>query len=288
MNTALSIPSKRASLIVFFLLTFALSWSVWIPAALASHGLLPFQLSPNLTSLLGVFGPTVAALILLTVTEGKKGLSALFRRLLLWRVGLHWYGFVLLWPAALSLASSGLAMLFGAPSPDLAHPPILGVSSFPSEIRVAAPLLLVPVLFLQQFFVGSSMGEELGWRGYALPRLQARHSALVASLVLGVLWGLWHLPLFFTQGDARANLSFGWFLVGIVMATILFTWVYNHTQGSLLLALLFHTSTALTSLFLASSATNPVFGFVVNAVVVAIVVIGAGPRSLSRNRQRSA
>jgi len=275
---------KRTTLatLVFFLLTFVLSWSLWIPAALASHGLLAFPLSPNLTSFLGVFGPTLAALILLAVTEGKQGLNALLRRLLFWRVGLHWYGFVLLWPAVLSLASSGLAMLFGAPPPDLAHPPILGTTSFPEELRAGGFLLLVPVLFFQQFFLGSAMGEELGWRGYALPGLLARHSALVASLVLGVLWGLWHLPLFLTQGDTRASLPFGWFLIGIVMTTILFTWVYNHTQGSLLLALLFHTSIALTNLFLSSSATHPIFGCVVNLVVVTIVVIVTGPRNLSR------
>jgi membrane protease YdiL (CAAX protease family) len=123
------------------------------------------------------------------------------------------------------------------------------------------------------------MGEELGWRGYALPRLQARQSALLASIVLGLLSGLWHLPLFLTQGDPRASLPFGWFLIGIVLAAIVVTWVYNHTQGSLLIALLLHTTTALTSSFLSSAATAPVFEVVVQLVAVSIIVL-ATPKHL--------
>ena len=129
------------------------------------------------------------------------------------------------------------------------------------------------------------MGEELGWRGYALPRLQARHSALLASIVLGLLWGLWHLPLFLTQGDARASIPFGWWMAGIVVAAIVYTWVYNHTQGSLLIVLLLHTTTALTSSFLSSAATTPMFEVVVQLVAVGILVLATGPTSLSRQQK---
>src|SRR5437764_13963029 len=111
MHNSLALPAKRLHFIAFFLLAFALSWSVWIPAALASHGLLALQIPPWLTDLLGTFGPSLAALILLSVTTGKKGVTALLRRLLLWRVGLQWYAFVLLWPALVSLAASGFALL---------------------------------------------------------------------------------------------------------------------------------------------------------------------------------
>src|SRR5207249_1526063 len=200
-----------------------------VPAALASRGLLPLQIPPMLTSVLGTFGPSLAAVILFSVTAGKKGVAALLWRLVLWRVSLQWYAFVLLWPAILSLAASGLAMLFGSAAPDFAHPPILRFASLPSEVKGIGLLVLLPIAFLQQFFLGSSMGEELGWRGYALPRLQARQSALLASIVLGLLWGLWHLPLFLTQGDARASIPFEWWMAGIVLAAIVYTWVYNHT-----------------------------------------------------------
>jgi membrane protease YdiL (CAAX protease family) len=287
MHNSLALPAKRLHLVAFFLLAFALSWSVWIPAALASRGLFPLQVSPMLTSVLGTFGPSLAALILLGVTAGKKGVTALLRRLWLWRVGLHWYAFVLLWPALLSLAASGLAVLFGSPAPDFAHPPLLRFASLPPQVNGIGLLVLLPVAFLQQFFLGSSMGEELGWRGYALPRLQARHSALLASIVLGLLWGLWHLPLFLTQGDERASIPFGWFLVSIVLAAIVYTWVYNHTQGSLLIALLFHTTTALTGSFLSSAATTPVFEVGVQLVAVSILVLVTGPTTLSRQHKLS-
>jgi uncharacterized protein len=281
---SLALPAKRIHLVAFFLLAFALSWSVWIPAALASRGLFPLQLSPLLTSVLGTFGPSLAALIVLSVTSGTQGVGSLLRRLLLWRVGLQWYAFVLLWPALLSLAASGLAVLFGGPAPDFAHPPVLRFASLPPEAQGIGLLVLLPIAFLQQFFLGSSMGEELGWRGYALPRLQARHSALLASIILGLLWGLWHLPLFLTQGDSRASVSLGWWLAGIVLAPIIYTWVYNHTQGSLLIVLLLHTTTALTSSFLSSAATAPMFEVVVQLFVVSILVLVTGPTSLSRQQ----
>jgi uncharacterized protein len=285
MHNPLALPAKRIHLVAFFFLAFTLSWSVWIPAALASRGLFPLQISPLLTDLLGTFGPSLAALIVLSVTSGAKGVGSLLRRLLLWRVGLQWYAFVLLWPALLSLAASGLAVLFGDPAPDFAHPPVLRFASLPPEAKGIGLLVLLPVAFLQQFFLGSSMGEELGWRGYALPRLQARHSALLASIVLGLLWGLWHLPLFLTQGDPRASIPLGWWMAGIVLASIVYTWVYNHTQGSLLIALLLHTTTALTSSFLASAATAPMFEVVVQLVAVSILVLVTGPTSLSRQQK---
>ena len=102
-----------------------------------------------LTSVLGTFGPSLAALILLSMTAGTKGVASLLRRLWLWRVGLHWYAFVLLWPALLSLAVSGLAVLFGSPAPDFAHPPVLGFVSLPPEAKSIGLLVLLPVAFLQ-------------------------------------------------------------------------------------------------------------------------------------------
>jgi uncharacterized protein len=113
-------------------------------------------------------------------------------------------------------------------------------------------------VFIQQTLVGSSMGEELGWRGYWLPRLQARFGALFSSILLGAVWGFWHLPLALTPGDLRSETFFGWSVLGTVATAILFTWVYNHTQGSLFVALLLHTSTNVTGLFLAMGNIHPV------------------------------
>src|SRR3712207_6537622 len=86
------------------------------------------------------------------------------------------------------------------------------------------------------------MGEELGWRGYALPRLLARRSALAASLILGLLWGLWHLPTFYVLGAPQHGLPISAFLLLTMAYSVLFTWIYLHTRGSVLIATLFHSA----------------------------------------------
>lgn len=116
------------------------------------------------------------------------------------------------------------------------------------------------------------MGEELGWRGFALPRLQARMSALSASLILGLLWALWHLPLYLTAGHPLSEVFFGWFLLSILADAILFTWIFNNTRGSLLVVLLFHASIATSGLFLASTAGSFVIALVLKWAVVLWIV----------------
>jgi membrane protease YdiL (CAAX protease family) len=154
---------RKHPLIAFFVLAYLLTW--WI------YPLLKF--SP-LLGIFGLFGPAIAAIIMAAVTDGKSGVKALLRRVVLWRVGLPWYVIALGLPTILSLATAALAYLVGA-------------TEF---IRVGALAPIELVLFVLV------VGEELGWRGYALPRLLEKRSALTASLILGVLWGLWHLPTF--------------------------------------------------------------------------------------------
>jgi len=231
--------------IQFFALAFGLSWAVWIPASPASHKLLPLWIPPVLSSLLGVFGPSVAAV---------------------------------------SLAHAGLHVLFGGQAPDFVNPPFRRVFPLPPELaQVSVWVLLAPV-FLQQLVLSSPMGEEIGWRGYALPKLQVRVSVLNASLLLGVLWGLWHLPLLFTAGDPRARLSFGWLILGMIPVAILFTWLYNNTRGSLLLALLYHNSFNVTGLFLAGPEGTPYWPLVLNWLLAAVVLWKAGAARLAGRR----
>jgi membrane protease YdiL (CAAX protease family) len=281
MTLSVNIPPKSRSLLVFFLLAFAISWIVWIPAALASHGLLSFQLSPSITSLLGAFGPSAAALITTGVYDGRAGLCSLFRRLLTWRVGLQWYLFVLFWPALLSSAGTALAVLFGSSLPEFAQPPFVHLYPLPSDLSNVNPLLFLPFVFLQQTLIGSSMGEEIGWRGYALPRLEAHRNALCASAVLGIMWGVWHLPLWLTKGYPLAEEFLGWTLLGLVADSVLFTWVYNNTRESLLLALLFHTSIAITGLFLSSAESCAQIGLALKWSVVVVVIFAFGSEHLS-------
>lgn len=283
MASTLSIASKPRSLIVFFVLAFGISWAVWIPTALSSYGLVSFQADTTLSGLLGAFGPFFAALITTAIYEGKTGFSVLFKRLLAWRVGIQWYLFVLFWPAVLSLAKTSIAAMLGSTLPDFSQPPFVQLYPLPPELLNTTPFVVfLPFVFLQQMLIGSSMGEEPGWRGYALPRMQAHQSSLRASLLLGLLWSVWHFPLWLTKGHPMQETFSGWSMLELMATAILFTWVYNHTTGSLLLALLFHTSIAITDLFLASAKTHPIIDMALSWGVVVLVVAVFGPKRLSR------
>jgi uncharacterized protein len=167
-----------------------------------------------------VYGPFVGALVVTAITQGRVGVRAWLGRIVRWRVGLRWYAVALLLPVGLRLAAMLLNVLLGAPMPtadQLAAWP----SVFPEFVFV---LLLV------------ALAEEPGFRGFALPALLVGRSALAASLILGVLHVGWHVPLFVANPD---NLL----LIPIIMSgAIFFTWLYNNTNGSVLIAMLLHAS----------------------------------------------
>lgn len=255
----------------FFLLTFAFSWTFWILDALALRGLTSISLPSAFMSLVGAFGPSLAAIVLTLIYAGRTGLRELLGRLLVWRVGIQWYIFVLLWPALLSLLATAIYILSGGPAPDFAYPPVLRNYPMPPEVKASISLLpLLVFVSLQQLLLSSPMGEEIGWRGYALPGLQKKYSALYASVVLGIIWAAWHLPKFFTLYPP--SMSFGWFLLNLVANAIIFTSVYNNTKGSLLLALLFHTSLNVTDLFLSPSPVHPFIGLALQGGLILVIL----------------
>ncbi len=198
---------RRHPLIAFFVLAYVLTW--WICPLL--------KFSP-LLGLFGLFGPALAAIIMAAVTGGKAGVKALLSRVVLWRVGLPWYVIALGLPTVLSIATAGLSYLLGASK----------------STQVGALTVLELVLFVLV------VGEELGWRGYALPLLLEKRSAVTASLILGVLWGLWHLPTFVVPGTPQYGLPLAAFVLLTIEYSILMTWVFLHTLGSVLIATLFH------------------------------------------------
>ena len=220
----------RHPLTSFFVIAYAFSWLIEVPIALAAAGILPVAL-PRPVLTIGIvaatFGPTVSAFIMTGLTEGKAGIGRLLRRYVQWRAGLRWYLFV--------LVGVPVIVLLGA----IVVPGVLG--SFQPLI---VPLLVgYPLAFATTFFLGGPLGEEPGWRGFALPRLQGRSGPLVGSLILGVLWALWHLPLFWSgvwTPPTLANILM--FIVMITALTIMMTWVFNHVRGSLLIMMLMHAS----------------------------------------------
>ena len=279
MNSPISIPPKRYSLLAFFVLAFGISWAFWVPAALDNRGLISFPLPSTFP--LAAFGPTLAALILTAILGRWSGLRALLGRLLIWRVSVMWYAFALVYPPAISLATTAFYVLFGGEAPGFSNPPILRGYPLPPEVLEMGPLVLLPFFFLTQLLISSPMGEEIGWRGYALPRLQATSIALMASVILGVLWQLWHVPKTIAEGMTLSEAFSPWGFLGAVAVAILFTWIYNNTGGSLLLVLLFHTSLNVTGAFL-TAVDAPLLNLCLTWVVAGVVIAAAGQRNLTR------
>ena len=158
-------------------------------------------------------------------------------------------------------------------------------------ISLGVPLFTVLFFLAFSIFPGSAMGEEIGWRGYALPRLQAGRSALSASIILGVVWGFYHLPLYFTGKASRPLSIFPLFVVSTIALSVIITWMYNNTGGSLLLVVLLHATFNLPLTLLIAplgSQETLAFSLYVGLLVVAaiVVVIWAGPAHLSRKHRK--
>ncbi|MBV9228766.1 MAG: CPBP family intramembrane metalloprotease [Chloroflexi bacterium] len=274
---------KSHPLAAYFVLAYAISWLSLGPLALDSQGLLPFHIPSgffsSILALVGSSGPLLSALLLTATIQGASGMHAFFRQFLVWRVGLRWYLIVLFEPALVTLITILFASLLGGASFDFAHPPVTHQLALPPG---ANPWVLFVPVFLLGGLVGGPVGEEPGWRGYALAKLQDRYSALVASLILGVLWSVWHLPFFFIKGTSESTTPFLLFALGVIAWSILITWVYNHTRGSVLLALLFHNALNITALYLPLSRLNDWQGVVAQCLVALVVVIATDPARFSR------
>ncbi len=224
----------RRPLVGYFALAFVGTWAILVPMSLGrgEHGLgllpvaVPGGVDFLLAQLAAYTGPLLAAVLVTTATDGRAGLRQLRRRIGRWRVGARWYLVALLAPLAIWLAAYS-AVLGGAPLVALAHQPVLLVTTF-------LPFVLLGLIL-------PSLGEEPGWRGFALPRLQRRHGPVLGTALLGVLHSLWHLPMFFTPNLGPFTLTtLVTFTLTAVAATFLYTWVFNNTGGSVLLAMLLH------------------------------------------------
>jgi membrane protease YdiL (CAAX protease family) len=227
-------------------LAFAISWT-GILLVLGPDGFLNTTGSSPEFALAGsasLLGPSVAAVLLTSLIDGRAGWRDLVARLRRWRVGVRWYAVALL-TAPLVLATTQLALSLTSSSPEL---PIVA-----EEDRLALVLSALAASLAVPFF------EELGWTGFAMPRLRRSHSILSTGLLMGVLWGAWHLPLFAGNTDAPgelpallllAALLFGW----LVPYRMLMVWVYDRTQ-SILLVMLMHTPIVIGAILL--SAEDP-------------------------------
>ncbi len=245
---------KRHSLALGIFLMFALTW----PIDLANSGVLPIQV-PFAVSILVGWGLSIGALIMTGFTQGKNGVVRLLKRFLIWRVSWKWYLVAFLMFPAIFLSAVLLNALLTQTPIDFS-----GVMAY----KIFGPSADLPLLILPFFlFDAITNGEELGWRGYVQPRLQANYSPLVASLILGVIWGFWHLPKYLAPGNTS---PFGWLMIEVLAEAILYTWLYNKTQGSLLLATLFHAAGNTAGMFLPIA--NTLSGENLNVLIIAVAL----------------
>ncbi len=278
-NTRRSGEPGVGQLLSFFALTFAFSWLFWVPGAMILGSIDPAHpyASPAfvIVQTLGAAGPSLVAVLLVRYLYGKEKLKEFLGRFKIWRVGVRWYLAAILLAPSIGVASVGVhALLASLRGEAFALPPGSPLGQAVGELGVGGLVLWLPVMFVGQM-PSSPLLEEAGWRGFALPVLQGRMSALASSLVLGLAWGAWHLPLIISYSESVLS-----YLLLIVANTILITWVFNNTGGSLLLAMLFHASLNVSFWVLEIYQDDPV-RLILTWVVVFVVVLSYGYKDLS-------
>jgi membrane protease YdiL (CAAX protease family) len=241
---------RRHPIITFFVLAYAISW-VGLPLYAAGIWPIPFLAT----------GPLIAALIMIALTQGRAGLRELGSRMIRWRIGWIWYVVAIGLPLAVLLLTVVLNVALGAGAPSLA-----GVGSLSTILLVFAVRLIDPT--------DGPLGEEPGWRGFALPGLQTSRSPLVTTLILAVFITGWHLPTFFLEGGFQPSIFVGGVL-GTVAVTFWYTWLFNHTGGSVLITLVSHAAQGTIQIGAPWSASADVAqAFLVYGIVAIAVAIG--------------
>lgn len=213
-----------ATILAFVAFAFGWSWAIGFAGARVKS---EFPILSMVLMMVAGFGPTIAALVVVSVSSDRRAMGDWLARCLNWRVDWRWFALAFAFPPAVML----LAVLIDV---------VLG-GSFPAPIAVAQ----IPVLILNfalVLLIGGPLGEELGWRGYAMPALRARMGWPAASLMIGLVWGAWHLPLFFLVGTAQSQMPIPLFMLNIMAGAVVFGWLYERTQGSVLPALVLHMS----------------------------------------------
>jgi uncharacterized protein len=255
---------RAHQILLFFVLTFLISWLIWVPMALDHFSLLPVKLNEGFVTivrLFGTLGPALSAILVALLAGGGQAVKALLSQIGRWRVKWTWYAAAaLVFPALLF----GVAWLYSL---------IPGLPSLPFQ-QVSLSSMLVTVIVMTI----SVMGEEIGWRGFALPRMQKQWTALKASLVLGTIHAMWHLPFWIVLGELE---HFGWRYwilswAWILAITIYITWLMNNTGNSLLMVILFHWTLNVVSVgYLPITTLVPAYiMFIIIAWVIALGLLG--------------
>ncbi|MCL4833916.1 MAG: CPBP family intramembrane metalloprotease [Caldilineaceae bacterium] len=268
---------KQHSLIIGLVLMFLYTWTI----DLSNSGVLPFQVPFPIYITLG-WGFIFASLLMAWLTLGKDETVKLFKRLFLWRVGWKWFLAALLLEPFCIVAGVYLNAALTRTPPDFSA--VMAYQIFGAS---ASPLIFFPVFFLFDLITN---GEEMGWRGYVLPRLQANHNALTSTLILGVIWAFWHLPKYVTHFNATA---FGWVVLHFLAFAVIQTWLYNNTKGSLLIVAVSHAISNTVGVFMPMANTvssenigSYIFYVLFEVLIAIVVIVVAGAKNLSRTEEK--
>jgi membrane protease YdiL (CAAX protease family) len=274
-GAALRTLVARHQVLSFAVLTYAISWAIWWSMARGSVNI--GTTAGGVANIVATAGPSIAALIVAAVL-GRRDLLRLVKGFSRSRVSSRWALVALVLPQVMIVIAIAINVV---------------------ALGAATPVLTIAVVgnlareFVRVLFLGGPLEEELGWRGFALPRLQARQTAFNSALALGLVWGLWHIPLYFVpgtgqfetvQGAASPAFAIGAFVVWTIGLSILLTWLFNETRGSLVVAILFHASVNLGSYVpqaVGSTGAASTLYAVITWIVALTVVARWGRRSLA-------
>jgi uncharacterized protein len=247
----------KVTSIKFFLLTYALSWAIWITLIIASSQI-PEGVS-TIVRLFGVLMPAISAIALTLFYSGKAGVKKIFSRFKIWRVGAKWWIIAIFVYPTILIISGILFNLYAPQSLKL--------------IPITIDILIANIIFLSI----ATLGEEIGWRGVALPELQKKYSPLKSSLILGLLWSTWHIPFWILIGTLSqyGAIYFAMNFLFIIPATFFITWTFNNTKGSMLFPALFHLSFNIVNvaIFAVTSSVGAFGVFIALQLIVMVVTV---------------
>ncbi len=257
---------RKHPLIAFYLLALGLAWLGWLPAIAASRGA-TFFAHPvfQVLLLLPGVGPTLAAMLVVRVTDSKKAVRRWFAGIWRWKVGWGWTAVAVFLPVAAGLLNQTITRTFGIKA---------------QSAEAVSPGTFIGFLLISLL---SNPWEEAGWRGFALPRLQVRHTALVTSLIVGALWGLWHLPLFFWPDNPMNSYPFGIWFVSTVASAIVYTWLYNSSGGSVFATSLYHIAKNTINPWLTGTSIGG--ACIVEVIMAGVLLAVFGPTHLARRER---
>ncbi|QAA32401.1 CPBP family intramembrane glutamic endopeptidase [Clostridium manihotivorum] len=232
--------ANKLQMILYVFVTYLFSWIIWGIIYASDRNIISYDIYKNYVGVffaIGAFMPTIMAIIFTGFFYGTDGVKNLLKKGIIWRINPLYYIFILFYVVSSFFVPLWFCNITG--------------SSYNFDISMNFNSVLLN--FFLVLLLGGPLGEEFGWRGFALTKLQNKLNPIYSSIILGVIWSCWHLPLFFIQGTPQYGIPFSLFIISVMCLSLVFTWIYNRTHGSVLMTILLHTLYNITPLI------NPYF-----------------------------